>query len=378
VKKLIVVAEASEPERNNFDAIRLAMALLVVWSHSFALHLGSERAEWISLLLAGVYNAGNLGVMAFFVISGFLITQSYVRSKTIGRFLEKRVRRIYPGYLVATTLCAFVVVPLFAAKEALNGLEVGLNLLLQNYFPPSSAFAANPYPLAVNGSLWSIPFEFWCYLGVAALGLLSLATRRWFLVATLLVLMLARVACDVAGKTPSLGYVGVIFGWPYLWTKIGPSFLLGMIAYALRQQLPRSLGLLAGLTIASIAACHLNANVANMLVAPTLAYGVFMVAFTDRVALHEATRYGDFSYGTYLYAFPIQQMLAGSVGRGWSMPIFIAASFVLALLSGVLSWHLVERWFLPRRIAGTDVGRATAGLGRLIPAFGLKGGREIR
>jgi peptidoglycan/LPS O-acetylase OafA/YrhL len=353
VKKLIVVAEASQPEGNNFDAIRLTMALLVVWSHSFALHLGSERTEWISLLLNGVYNAGNLAVMAFFVISGFLITQSFERSKTLRRYLTKRVRRIYPGYLVATSICAFLIAPRFGGVFPDVAKTLGLNLLLRNEVP--NAFATNPNQ-AVNGSLWSIPFEFWCYLGVALLGVLSLATKRWLLVALLLIFMLARIACDLLHVTPGLGYFGVIFGWPYEWTKIGPSFLLGMIAYAFRQTLPRSVALLLGLALASIAACHLNASVANMLVAPTLAYGVFMAAFTDRITLHEATRYGDFSYGTYLYAFPIQQMLTAGIGRGWGMPAFIAVSFGLSLLAGVLSWHLVERWFLPRRIAGTGDG----------------------
>jgi len=357
VKKLIVGKEAAEPERNNFDFIRLAMALLVVWSHSFSTHLGSEKTEWISLLLNGVYNAGNLAVMAFFVISGFLITQSYVRSRTLLRYIEKRVRRIYPGYMVATAICAFVLVPLFATDARIDALQVaktiGLNLLLQNYFPPSNAFAQNPFPLAVNGSLWSIPFEFWCYIGVAVLGAMALATRRWFLVSFLVAVMLARIGLDLLGRKPGLGIIGIIFGWPYLWTVILPSFLLGMVAFAFRQELPRSRLLLIGLAAASILACHLNPHVANLLVAPTLAYGVFMFAFTDRVALHGVTRFGDFSYGTYLYAFPIQQMLQASVGRGLSLPAFIIVSFLLSLAAGVLSWHIVEKWFLPRRIART-------------------------
>src|SRR4051794_23283701 len=111
VRKLIPLRETSAPERNNFDAIRLSMALLVVWSHSFGIHLGSEDTEWISRLLNGRYNAGNIGVMAFFVISGFLIMQSWERSRSARSYFEKRVRRIYPGYLVATTICAFLVAP---------------------------------------------------------------------------------------------------------------------------------------------------------------------------------------------------------------------------------------------------------------------------
>ena len=158
------------------------MAVLVVWSHSFALHEGSEKNEPLSLLLNGVYNSGNISVMAFFVISGFLVTKSFVSSRSLWRFMGRRVRRIYPGYLVATSICAFVIVPLFSSIRDLSVLEItktlGGNLLLRNYFPPSNAFTANPVPNAVNGSLWSIPFEFWCYIGVAALGIVGLLGRR--------------------------------------------------------------------------------------------------------------------------------------------------------------------------------------------------------
>jgi peptidoglycan/LPS O-acetylase OafA/YrhL len=122
--------------RNNFDAIRLAMALLVVWSHSFALYLGSEKTEPLSLLLNGTYNSGNIGVMVFFIISGFLVTQSFVHSKSLSHFMERRVRRIYPGYLVATCICAFVVIPLFSYVRDASALEaiktIGANLLLRN------------------------------------------------------------------------------------------------------------------------------------------------------------------------------------------------------------------------------------------------------
>jgi len=354
LQKLIVRGESSEPQRNNFDALRLGLAVLVVWSHSFALHLGSERTEWLSLLLNGTYNAGNLAVMAFFIISGFLITQSYERSRSVRSYCGKRIRRIYPGYMVATTICAFIVIPVFAQNVRIDAAEVGktfaLNLLLQGHFVTANAFPMNSGH-GVNGSLWSIFYEFWCYIGVALLGALGLTSRRSFLVPFLVAVMLARVGCDLLGKTPGYPVFDTIFGWPYLWTKMLPCFLLGMVAYSYRQVLPQSLPLLTGLLFTAIAASWINKHLADLIVAPALSYGVFYFAFTDEIRLHEAARFGDFSYGTYLYAFPIQQMLQATVGRSWTMPTFIAVSIVLSLLAAVLSWHLVERWFLPRRVA---------------------------
>jgi peptidoglycan/LPS O-acetylase OafA/YrhL len=323
VKKLIPSSETSKPQRNNFDAIRLAMAMLVVWSHSFALHLGSEKTEWISLLLNGTYNAGNIGVMAFFVISGFLITQSWERSKTARSYFEKRVKRIYPGYLVATSICAFIIAPLFGGVFPNAPMTIGLNLLLQNSIPLS--FPHNVAGPGVNGSLWSIPFEFWCYIGVAVGGWLVLKRPR-LLIAICLLLIFGKVIQDLTGKKPST-IIGVIFGWPYIWTKIGPSFVLGMIAYSYRSVLPRSRLILLGLMALTI---------------------VGYVAFSERLPLHRAAAFGDFSYGSYLYAFPIQQMIQATVGPSLGLPEFIALAMVLSLLAGILSWHLVEKHFMRR------------------------------
>src|SRR5690349_3507824 len=132
-----LVKRADAHEGNNFDAIRLAMALLVVWSHSFALHLGSEKAEWISVILNGAYGygAGSLGVMAFFVISGFLIAQSWERSSSGRSYFEKRIRRIYPGFMVATSLCAFIIAPMFGGAFMNPALVVAGNLALRGYMP---------------------------------------------------------------------------------------------------------------------------------------------------------------------------------------------------------------------------------------------------
>ena len=116
----LIPADLDALKRNNFDAIRLTMAVVVVWSHSFALYYGSEETEPLSILMRGTYNAGNVGVLVFFVISGFLICQSYFHCKNVLQFLERRARRIYPGYMAATLIGAFIVIPLFSSRALGN------------------------------------------------------------------------------------------------------------------------------------------------------------------------------------------------------------------------------------------------------------------
>ncbi|MEH3158308.1 MAG: acyltransferase [Sphingomonas taxi] len=340
---------------NHFNTLRLAMALAVVWSHSFAIFRGSEESEPVSRLLAGTYNAGNLAVLTFFVISGFLITRSYAQSRSPWSYLKKRIARIYPGFLVAVLLCSFVVVPAFASRGPwpLTGEEwLGLasNLALKGYILPSDAFGG----AAVNGSLWSIPFEFWCYLGVLALGLAGLSRVRLVWPAVALATMLVRTWLDLTGRHPGGGMLQPIIGPAYWWFVVLPPFALGAAALAWGQSIPRSRLLLGALVGATILAAHLpvadayRLALTRFLLPPALCYATLFVAFSPR-RVFDAAKWGDVSYGTYLYAFPIQRMIEATVVDRLGFAGALVASMLLSVLAGTLSWLLVERWFVQVR-----------------------------
>jgi len=266
--------------------------------------------------------------------------------------MVKRVRRIYPGYLVATSICAFVVIPAYAYVMDLSLGEIaktiGANLLLQNHLPPSNAFNANSSS-AVNGSLWSIPYEFWCYIGVGALGVAGLLKQRLFIAVLAAAVLLGRICQDLAGRQLHGGPIGYVVGDFYLWSVVLPYFMLGMVAFAFQDSIPRSRWLLCSLIAAAVVAAHGSIHAAHLVVPVALAYGVFYVAFSETVNLYDAARWGDFSYGTYLYAFPVQQLVIASFGSMISFPLYIVVSMCLAVSAGAVSWHLVERWFLRTR-----------------------------
>ncbi len=332
---LLIPTDPDAFKRNNFDAIRLAMALLVVWSHSFAIYLGTEDREPVSVLMNGTYNSGNIAVLVFFVVSGFLISHSYIRSKSLRDYLGKRIRRIYPGYFVATMIGAFIIVPLFSSRMHADftvleiAKSVGLNLLLRGYFPPSDAFKGG----AVNGSLWSIPYEFWCYIGLATLGVAGALKGRSFCLVFTLAVMAVRVWLDLTGRHPGGGVVGMIIGYPYLWFVVLPCFMFGVCFYLYREIIPRNRWiLLAGILLLvltpNLPLDPLHAQIlTNLILPPTISYMTFYTAFNRRSKLRNAARWGDFSYGTYLYAFPIQKMLFALLGLSISFPAFIVASF---------------------------------------------------
>jgi peptidoglycan/LPS O-acetylase OafA/YrhL len=93
----------------------------------------------------------------------------------------------------------------------------------------------------------------------------------------------------------------------------------------------------------------------NLILPPVIAYATLYIAFSKTNKLNDAAKWGDFSYGTYLYAFPIQKMLFTTFGGALIFPAYIAASLALSLSAGAMSWYLVERWFLSRRVPSATI-----------------------
>ena len=333
---------------NHLNTIRLFMAMLVIWSHCFAIYYGTEANEPISLLLAGHYNAGNVGVRVFFIISGFLITQSFIHNPDVKLFMKKRVARIYPGFLTAAAICIVVIIPLFSTRvemSASDGLRIILqNLLLRGAMPESDAFINHPVK-EINGALWSISFEFWCYIATAVLGVLGLLQRRTIIFVVYVTIVVTRIWLDLTGRQPGGGILDEIIGWPYLWFSIAPCFLIGALAYLFHEKIPRSGLLLLSFMAALVISAHTSKIACDLLFPIAAAYGTFYAAFSA-TRLPDAEKFGDFSYGTYLYGFPIQQML-----RTLDIAFFpfILMSGLLAIAAGVASWFMIERHFVVQK-----------------------------
>jgi peptidoglycan/LPS O-acetylase OafA/YrhL len=181
----------SRGRANNLDFLRFLFAVLVIYSHSYVLILDEDKGNYhepFSVLTRGQTTGGGLAVAFFFIISGFLITQSWMNSRGLTDYLRRRVLRIYPGFIVVSLFCYLIVAPLGAAKPAAEVLaEFSLWRVLQYlvllYLPSDpGVFVTNPLPYALNGSAWTIKYEFGCYVVVAFLGVAGLLRRRaWVL-----------------------------------------------------------------------------------------------------------------------------------------------------------------------------------------------------
>ena len=188
--------------KNNFGFLRLLFASLVIVSHSPELVDGNRSREILTRIF-GTMSFGEISVDGFFLISGYLITQSFVRSSSTFEYLLKRVLRIVPGYAVSFVLCVLLVAP-FAGNGvtwSFRLLEILLSQML-TLFPPTiaGAFDGLPYPL-LNGAMWTIAYEFRCYLAVAMFGLLGIYRPRYRVVAAIAVAVLLLLNATGAMQT---------------------------------------------------------------------------------------------------------------------------------------------------------------------------------
>jgi peptidoglycan/LPS O-acetylase OafA/YrhL len=339
-----------DQRQNNIDFVRITLALLVIFSHSFPLTLGHERTEPFNLLSRGQVTGGHVAVDLFFILSGFLIAASYERSSSAASFLRKRAARIYPAFVLLSLLTLVVINPLAHARvdgaslldKLVNVIGNTLRLTGLTY---SGAFPSNPAPGVINGSLWSISYEFWCYIGVLILGLTGLLRSKaflaWVFAASIVVsLLFAYFKWHISG-----GVLGKIWGYPPFWARLLPMYLAGVVFYRFRNSLPLSRGPILVASLALVAACILPLGYTALFpIAGT--YLVMCFCFSPAIRLHQTNRFGDFSYGTYLYAFPIQQLILSAIGHSIPPLLLFACATPATLVVAVISWYTVERRFL--------------------------------
>jgi peptidoglycan/LPS O-acetylase OafA/YrhL len=358
-------AHAFDPKNNAFGFLRLALAVLVIFSHSFP--LGGFGMDRLEAFTKGRYTIGLVSVAMFFVLSGFLICRSALGSHSVLRFLWHRFLRIFPAYWVCLVVCACVFAPLVAFTEFGTFLKVfsaprnspqsfmlgnaGLFHLnafsisgLMSISPDSIAglLAHNPFPRAINASLWTLPFEGSCYLAIAVLAAVGVLRRARCIVLALF----AGLWCLYC-----FGYVNPGGFWrcfPYIGMRplvmLCLFFSAGCVCFLYREKIPHS----SAAFVTSLVALGVSLPMGVFgLVAPiAMTYAFLWLAFTLPFARFDTK--GDFSYGTYIYAFPVQQGLALLRIQDEGFGLYLTCSLLLTLVLAFLSYRLIEapclRW----------------------------------
>ena len=326
--------------RNNFDFLRFVAASLVLFSHSYPL-LGRSDEPFGAFL--GYESGGGIAVAMFFVISGYLVTGSFLRSRGIGEYVKKRSLRLLPALCVVVVLSAFAMGPLLSAlnvREYVQHPQTWLylrNCALYIGYSLPGVFADNPYPHAVNGSLWTLPVEGVMYLLVLGLG--------WRKSLNPLTLAAAITGLGVFQflLIDSLGLSNAVWGNLFLVpasAKLGLFFLSGAFLYVTRKRIAMRNPIAWTMLAALLGTVH--TPIGPFIFQCTLPYLTIWIAFANVSWMNRFGRYGDFSYGIYLYAFPVQQTLVHMFGI-MSVPRFAGLAFAVTLLLAAASWHCVEK-----------------------------------
>lgn len=327
---------------NNFTLLRLLAAMAVLYGHSYALSLGVGRGEdLISNFLIRYWGESlpSLAVDLFFVTSGFLVTASYLQRDSLFAFIEARALRIYPGLIVAVLFCVFVVgafvttdtaAAYFSSPATWSYLRNNSLLLKGIQFDLPSVFASNPYPISVNGSLWTLPVELWMYFWVAVIGSLSLLKCEKAFNATFVVL------CLMYAQSSNNFF---IVGEPRN-AQLALLFLLGGFFYVNRNKIP--LGLFGLILLSTLVYLTNQYQFSGFLKAVLFAYTVLLLALHPNLRLPSIDHWGDISYGLYIYAFPVQQSIAYLIPQVRPLSMIMLSAAITVVLA-ILSWRIVEK-----------------------------------
>lgn len=332
----------SRSRNSKLDFLRISFATLVLLAHAPELTDGNNSREILSRLTHSQISFGVLGVDGFFLLSGYLIVKSWIQNPEFLNFILKRILRIVPGYLVAVFLSISIVgllapgVPHFFSSYGLRSLK-SILLLSTPSTPP--VFPGLRFQ-EVNNSLWTIAYEFRCYLIVAAFGVLGLLRRRLiWLLSTVLFLSAFIVDGFVIFKhfSPSLE---ALIGEPTHICRLSAAFFVGGCFYIFREQIKfRPM-----FAIAVAVALILGAINPKTFEPGLVLFGGYLMFYFAQLPSKSAARswhFPDISYGIYLYGWPVESLwIWYSHGSPW---VTFLASTVICCGLGWLSWHLVER-----------------------------------
>lgn len=329
---------------SGFDYMRVVLAVGVIFWHSKLTSYGEGAGythNWIAdvaLLPLAIFI-----LPMFFSLSGFLVAGSLERSKTFLTFLGLRVLRIVPALAVEVLLSALILGPLlttlplraYFADPKFHAYF--LNIAGDIHYLLPGVFVSNPFPL-VNGQLWTVPYELACYIALTILAITGIFQQRWWLFLSLMAFYAAQIGNAILRTNDQMKGAGG--------STLVMSFIAGLVIYRYRDKIPWS-GRLFLLALA--------VSVALIVVPNGVRFSALPIAYiTMYLGLQSPTRNkivlsGDYSYGLFLYGFPVQQaiMSISPTVRHWYWNLLLAVPCAVAVAVG--SWWLVEKPALAQR-----------------------------
>lgn len=337
-----------------FDFLRIFLALSIVAWHVDAIVTGD--VSYNSQPFRWVY--GYFTLASFFSLSGFLIAGSALRL-TLKNFLINRGLRILPALAVEICLSALILGPIFTTLSLgdyftnAGTWHYFTNIIgWINYVLPG-VFKDHPTDI-VNNTLWTVPHEIGCYIIMSALMVTGLVRRPALVAAGAIAIMAVGTLLALAGPLP--GIIGKILGVLFVGkaSRLYACFVFGIFLYLVRHRVPYSWPLFVGCVLLCLGLGAMpqpegtNYPLANWLLALPMSYMTAFIGVTE-IWTPAVLRRGDYSYGIYLYGWPIQQTLVALLPDQKSLLLHVLLVVPLTLGFAAFSWHVIEKPILALR-----------------------------
>ncbi|GAL43493.1 MULTISPECIES: acyltransferase family protein [Citrobacter] len=326
-----------EHRNNCFDIIRLFAAITVIISHQYSLSGMSEP------IFLGMSTYGGVAVIVFFAISGFLISKSCMRSKGFVSYMLKRARRIFPA-LLPCAIFMYLVLGVYLKWGDLSSyinISILKNIIsvvtIQGAPPHTGIFEGFIHPYSLNDSLWTLPLEFLCYLLLGMVFFLFKNSLKAMLIAFVVLFIISIYL--LFNKTAIVFFGVVLQAFPVRALSFFTGAIMALTINYWSDKKTKQYILIISFTILFSVAYKNEINVLGYVLLSTITI-VIGCSFKDRII---SGRF-DYSYGIYIYSFPVQQFIINKFHFEFYFGMFV--SIIVSLFFGFLSWHFVESKFV--------------------------------
>ncbi len=329
--------------KNNFDFLRLFAASLVIISHNIG-HYGGFRDPL--KMINHSFGLGTTGVFIFFIISGYLITMSWLKSKNIINYFRNRVLRIFPALIVVLLFSIFIVGPLFtnlALSDYFTNLAtykylINLSLIkLVNTLP--GVFETNNYTATINPQIWTLVFEFIMYFIVAFYGIVGLFSKNknvrliYLILNCSIILIYSFISFDPTLKILKINFGPLIMFYSH--------FFAGSIFYLFKDKIKLNFWIVLATSIVWYFSIDTHFfYLMNLIFISSL---VFYIAFLPYKIGYFITKTGDYSYGLYLFGSIVINIFQVLFLNQISLLFQIILTLVCTFPFAILSWHFIEK-----------------------------------
>lgn len=329
-----------QQKQNNFDFLRFFFASLVFYSHSFILFSGESLSEQNNEIFFNLTNeqidGGVLAVNMFFLISGFLIAMSWANSPSIFKFSSKRIGRILPGLIGVFILTIFILGPLFSTNYSDYFHQLSFSAILHDLLTMNisqstvnNMFESLPKD-TINGSLWTLKYEVYCYVMILLMGAMKLLNKKNMTI--LFIFFFAVYMFQTYGNLELTRAVPV----PRLFTY----FLLGTIFYLYKEYVRFDIKIISIMIF--ILFLFVFFELTQLAIIIAFPYLLFAFVYSPTIKLNSFAKFGDFSYGIYIYAWPMQQATL-FIFKDIQFLNYFFISFIFTLVLAFVSWHFIEK-----------------------------------